>query len=47
MIHAGAKVLCGFETLTAGESYWAAEVYRAMANARLSRADAAHGPASG
>jgi hypothetical protein len=41
MIHAGAKVLCGFETLTASEWYWAEEVYRAMRKARLCRADAA------
>ncbi len=30
MIEAGASVLCGFETLTASESYWAEMVYRAM-----------------
>jgi hypothetical protein len=30
MIEAGVSVLCGYETLTAGESYWAGEVYRAM-----------------
>jgi hypothetical protein len=30
MIEAGASVLCGFETLTASEGYWAELVYRAM-----------------
>lgn len=30
MIEAGVRVLCGYETLTRGEAYWAEEVYRAM-----------------
>ena len=34
MIEAGASVLWGFETETAGEEYWAEEVYRAMEEAR-------------
>jgi hypothetical protein len=38
MIEAGASVLCRFETFTAGETYWAAEVYRAMALLRPSSA---------
>jgi hypothetical protein len=31
MIEAGAAVLCGFETETADESFWAKEVFLAMA----------------
>jgi hypothetical protein len=38
MIEAGASVLCRFETFTAGESYWAEEVYKAMASRRPSSA---------
>lgn len=34
MLDAGASVLCGFETETADERYWAEEVYRAMAARR-------------
>ena len=30
MLAAGVSVLCGYETETAGEEYWAARVYRAM-----------------
>jgi hypothetical protein len=33
MIEAGAATLCGFETLTADESYLAETVYRAMRRA--------------
>jgi hypothetical protein len=36
MIQAGARVLYGFETLTADETYWAVEVYRAMRRAARS-----------
>lgn len=32
MLEAGVAVLCKFETLTAGEEYWAKEVYIAMAS---------------
>lgn len=35
MAEAGARVLCAFETFTAGEAYWAEEVYRAMEHARI------------
>jgi hypothetical protein len=34
MIEAGASVLCAYETLTAGEEYWAKAVYRAMESRR-------------
>ena len=36
MIQAGASVLYGFETQTADEAFWAAEVYRAMRRAAQS-----------
>ncbi len=35
MIRAGASVLCGFETYSTDEAYWAKETYRAMARAAL------------
>lgn len=33
MIEAGASILCGFETETAGEEYWAKKVFLAMMRA--------------
>jgi hypothetical protein len=33
MIEAGARLLCGYETLTRDEAHWAEEVYRAMRRA--------------
>jgi hypothetical protein len=42
MTAAGAAVLCGFETLTAGEEYWADEVYRVMRRAAVLPEEAGH-----
>lgn len=35
MIAAGVRVLCGYETFTADEAYWAREVYLAMRTASV------------
>ncbi len=43
MIEAGAAVLCSFETLTAGEEYWARKTYLAMRKAARRRSDAQKG----
>lgn len=42
MIGAGIGVLCKYETETAGESYWAREVFTAMARAAPSSFWARH-----
>lgn len=34
MVEAGASVLCSFQTLTAGEEYWAKQVYATMERVR-------------
>jgi len=39
MIEAGASILCHFQTETAGEDYWAEEVYKAMASRKPHRSN--------
>ena len=46
MIEAGARVLYRFQTFTAGEEFWAEEVYLAMESAKLAASVEPHVPSA-